>query len=283
MQSSTDTHCLQLSSATIDYDDRGSGPVLLFVHGVFVNGGLWREVVRRLEPRFRCIVPTWPLGAHREPRPDGADRSPRGIARLIVEFMERLDLHDVTLVGNDTGGALCQLVIAHQPERVGALVLTNCDAFEAFPPRPLAPLYAAANIPGFFLALAQLLRPSIVQRLFWATVSRSRPDPDILASSLTPLITNSRVRGDVLAAIRMASKRDTLAASRSFASFDRPVLIAWATDDLFFPLALGRRLAEAFPRSRFEPIAGSRTFVPADQPAKLAALLEAFVGAPASV
>ena len=106
---------IELSAGAMPYTESGAGPPLVFIHGVFVNGLLWRKVVPQLETRFRCIVPTLPLGAHTTPMRAGADLSPRGLARLIVEFLDVLDVHDVTLVGNDTGGALAQLVVAYQP------------------------------------------------------------------------------------------------------------------------------------------------------------------------
>ncbi len=126
---------IQLSQGTVRYRDEGAGPPVLFVHGVLVDGRAWDRVVPRLTDRARCIVPDLPLGAHQVPMPADADLSPLGLARLIVELIERLELDDVTLVGNDTGGALCQLVAAHHPQRLGRLVLTNCDSFEHFPPK----------------------------------------------------------------------------------------------------------------------------------------------------
>lgn len=272
---------VELSIGTIRYDDVGAGSPLVFVHGILVSGVLWRSVVPALRSSFRCIVPTLPLGAHTVPMPAGADLSPRGLARAIAEFLEVLDLRDVTLVGNDTGGALCQLVIAHHPERIARLVLTNCDAFEYFPPLVLSPLYGAAHVPGFLWALAQLLRLRPLQRLFFAMVARRKPDPAFLAASFGPFIADARVRGDLRTTMRAVSRRDTLAAAKKFASFGGPVLILWGADDLFFPIGLARRLVHAFPNARLQIVEGSRTFLSEDNPMALVASLEAFVAAPA--
>src|SRR5688572_13474022 len=100
---------IRLAQGTIRYRDVGEGPVLVFVHGLLVSGSLWRKVTPLLAGRFRCIAPDWPLGAHEVALDDGADLSPAGVAQLIADFLEALDLRDVTLVGNDSGGALCQL------------------------------------------------------------------------------------------------------------------------------------------------------------------------------
>src|SRR5438445_13019107 len=97
---------IQLSAGPLRYVDRGSGPPVVFVHGLLVDGRLWRKVTPLLEGRVRCIVPDWPLGSHANPMNADADLTPRGVARLIDNFLEALELRDVTLVGNDTGGAI---------------------------------------------------------------------------------------------------------------------------------------------------------------------------------
>jgi pimeloyl-ACP methyl ester carboxylesterase len=270
---------LRLSAGTVRYTDSGSGPVIVFVHGVFVNGLLWRKLIPRLESSFRCIVPTWPLGAHELPMSAGADLTPLGHARLIAEFLDALDLHDVTLVGNDTGGALCQLVIAHHCERVARVVLTNCDSFENFPPPVLRPLYAAARIPGFFGLLAQLLRLPPLQRAFFRTVARTVPERDLLASLFRPLRASAGIRRDVAALMGSISSRELLEAAPKLSSFTGKALIAWGENDFFFPARDGRRLADAFRRASLVPIAGSRTFVPEDQPMVLVESIERFIGA----
>jgi len=274
---------IDLTIGPVEYADIGSGPTLVFVHGVFAGGALWSKLVGALHRRFRCVVPTLPLGAHTLPANPQADRTPRGMADAVIELMEKLDLHDVTLVGNDTGGAICQLVVARRPERVTRLVLTNCDAFEAFPPRLLWPLYALASVPGGFWCFAQLLRLRAVRRAFFASVARAVPDDSSLRLAFARFIGEVRVRDDVRQVMRSVSARDTLAAAETFASFERPVLVVWGTKDLFFPVALGQRLAQAFPQGRLHLVEGARTFVSEDAPMVLAAALDAFVAPPTPV
>jgi pimeloyl-ACP methyl ester carboxylesterase len=129
-----------LDQATIPYRDDGQGPPIVFVHGLLVDGQLWRKVTPHLTGSFRCIVPDLPLGAHARPFEEGADRSPRGVAHLLADFFEALGLSSVTVVGSDTGGAIAQLLVTQRPERVGSLVLTNCDCFENFLPPMFRPL-----------------------------------------------------------------------------------------------------------------------------------------------
>jgi len=148
----------RLHQGTIRYREAGTGEPVVLVHGLLTDGQLWREVAPRLARDFRVITPDWPLGSHQLPLQPGADLSPPGLARIIADFISELELEEVTLVGNDTGGALCQLVAAHHPERVGRLVLTPCDAYENFLPPALRPLQMLAHVPGAVYLIAQSLR-----------------------------------------------------------------------------------------------------------------------------
>lgn len=263
---------LELESGTIRYDDRCSGPTLLFVHGVLVAGSLWRKVVAELEAEARCVVPDWPLGAHSTPMAPDADLSPRAVAAMIAELIEKLELDDVTLVANDTGGALAQLLVSERPDAVARLVLTSCDCFERFFPPLFRPLQLAARTPGGLTVALQALRLRRLRRLpiafGWLA---KRPIPDTVSDAwLAPFLKQKGVRRDAAKFIGAIDHRDTLAAAERLRTFRGPALVAWAADDRVFPPADGRRLAELFPAGRFEPIPDSYTFVPEDQPAELA-------------
>jgi pimeloyl-ACP methyl ester carboxylesterase len=270
---------VRLSKGPIRYVDVGEGPVLLFVHGVFVNGQLWRAVIPSLSNRFRCVAPDLPLGGHQHAMEPDADLSPPGVARLIAEFVEALELRDVTLVGNDTGGALCQIALAQDPSWISRLVLTTCDAYEVFPPRVLLPLTLAPR--AAIGALAWSLRLRASQRAFAATVTRRRPDDAFLDSTFRPLLNDAAVRRDLVKFLAGASKRQTLDAANAFPGFDRPVLIVWTERDLFFPMRLAERLQRAFPRARLERVSDTRTFIPLDQPELLSGLVSEIAAQPA--
>jgi pimeloyl-ACP methyl ester carboxylesterase len=278
---------VQLPEGTIRYRDLGSGAPILFVHGLLVNSLLWEHTAEQLAKDFRVIAPDWPLGSNEIPLNDGADTSPPALAKLIADFMAALDLRDVTLVGNDTGGALCQLVIANHPERIARLVLTPCDAYENFPPPIFAPTMAALKSPAVVRALGTLMRPRFVQRsplAFGLLTVRSIPD-DVMDSFVTPVRTNKRVRRQMSQTVRGIDKRVLLDAAGRFKEFDQPVLIAWAPRDIFFKFRFAERLAKDFPNARLERIEDSRTFVSLDQPQRTAELIAAFarepVGSPA--
>jgi pimeloyl-ACP methyl ester carboxylesterase len=271
---------VRLDCGTIRYRERGTGPTIVFVHGLLVNGDLWRKVVPLLAGEFRCITPDWPLGSHDVPLDDGVKLTTRKAAGIIRRFLDALDLDDATLVGNDTGGGLCQIVVAERPERIGRLVLTSCDAFDNFPPKALYPLMAAARVPGLVWALLQTMRIQPLQRLpiaFGWLSKRPVPDEILMGSYLRPYLGNAGVRRDALNLVADISPKHTLAAAEKFARFDKPVLIAWAKDDRIFPVCDAERLSETLPNAQLELIEDSYTFVPEDQPEGLAQLMAKFI------
>lgn len=274
---------IRLSQGTIHYRQEGDGPPVLLIHGVLVNGTLWDRVLPLLSAHARCIVPDLPLGSHGQAMSDGADLSPPGLAALIVELIERLELQEVTLVGNDTGGALCQLLTAARPELVGRLVLTNCDAFEHFPPARFAPLIKVmARIPASITALALLARLGFIRRSAMAAASLTvDPIPDALIREWVSPLRSPAVRRDLVKVMRGISPQHTLNAAEQLRSFKRPVLLVWGTHDpVFFPLADAERLRDLFADARLEKLESARTFVPLDAAERLAELVGAFLTVP---
>lgn len=280
LDDSTQVRTVQLSQGPMQYIDLGDGPILLFIHGILVNGEMWRKVYRPLSAHFRCIVPTLPLGGHVEPMREDADLSPLGIARLIDDFMTALDLRDVIIVACDTGGAFTQLVAVNHPERVARLVLTNCDAFENFLPPVLRPFQTLFRLPGgaSFLGLAVRLRP--VQNLLYALLAHAPLEPHIGDGYFKGFIHRREVRRDATKVGLGISNRYTLEAAEHFSEFRKPVLVVWGQDDRIFTLRFGQRLAQAFPNAQLEQVTGSKTFVSEDQPEILSTLITDFVPQP---
>lgn len=269
-----------LTSGAIDYRERGAGPPVVFVHGLLVNADLWRQVVPAIaEAGYRCIAPDWPLGSHTTPMSPTADLSPPGMADLIAEFLAALDLHDVTIVANDTGGALTQILMTRHPDRIGRVVLTPADSFDHFFPPVFSPLPKLALLPGSTWLLAQALRLRALHRLpiTFGWVSK-RPIPaEVTDSYLRPMRTDRGIRRDLRAFLRSVHKRHTLAAAKLLPGFDRPVLLAWASEDKLFPISLAHRLAELLPQARLVEVADSYTFIPEDRPELLAELIVEFL------
>ena len=274
---------IELSAGTISYQDTGGdGPVVLFVHGLLASGMLWAAVVPRLAADARCIVPELPLGAHKRPMKPDAELSPRSVAAMLAELIDKLDLHEVTVVGNDTGGAICQLLVTEHPQRIGRLVLTPCDAFEHFFPPAFKPMQLAAKIRGGLALTVQPVRIRAIRNSpigFGWLSKRGIPD-EAIDDALGTYFGNKAVRRDTEKFVRNVSKKDTLAAAERLRDFDRPALLAWAREDKFFKVKLAERLLERLPNGRLELIDDSYTFVPIDQPERLAELIREFVREP---
>jgi pimeloyl-ACP methyl ester carboxylesterase len=256
----------------------GEGPPIVFVHGALVNANLWRKVVPRLDG-FKRVTLDLPLGSHLEPLPKHSDVSPPALADLIGDAIEALDLDDVTLVGNDTGGGLSQILVTRRSGRIGALVLTSCDAFDNFPPRFFRIVLAPALIPGAIPLAFGALRVRALRRLpiAYGWLTREPIDADAEDSYVLPVFSSGEVRRDIRRILGGLDPRYTLDAALKLTAFDRPALIAWSAEDRFFPPEHGERLAKIIPGARFEAIEGARTFSPEDRPDRLAELIGAFV------
>ncbi len=271
---------VQLQSGGIRYREAGTGPPIVFVHGFLANGNLWMKTAPLLAAGHRCIVPDWPTGAHSEAMGPRADTSPRGVARLISEFLAKLGLDDVTIVGNDAGGAISQILVTEMPERIGRLVLTNCDCFEKFPPKFFKPMIVAARISAGYDALVHLLRLRAVRNspIAFGWLTTSRPDDAVLSSFTEPQVHDSGVRRDGRAFVTGGDVSDTMGAAAKLPDLKIPALLAWGTEDRFFTLEDARRLDGLIPDSRIVEIPGAACFVPLDRPRELAEAIGAFVG-----
>ena len=267
-----------VDGVTVRYRAKGAGRPVVFVHGVYVGGSVWDDVAERIDGA-RCIVPTWPLGAHRDPAPD-ADLSARATARRIPGFLDALDLHDVTLVGNDTGGGLCLAALGSgHPglERIGRLVLTNCDSYEHFPPKGFDRIAGLAR--RFPPAVALLLRAFATkpgQRLFLKSVCTSPPAGPAATRLFEAFADSAPARRDALRVTQSLEPSVTLDAVDALRALEKPVLLAWGDSDKLFPLEHARRLESDFPDARLEVIPGASTYVMLDRPDDLAAAIVSF-------
>ncbi|WP_241094396.1 alpha/beta fold hydrolase [Actinacidiphila bryophytorum] len=269
------TQTIELSAGTIDYQDTGGdGPVVVLLHGLLMDATLWDTVTEELRGRHRVLVPTLPMGAHARPMHDDADLSPRALARLVGEFLERLGLRDVTLVGNDTGGALVQLLITEGTERVGSVVLASCDAYDNFPPGLTGKTVVLTGKlpPALFGLVMQQMRVMPVRRLPIAFGWLTTRGDAVSARWMRPILTQAGVRRDAVKVLRgiAADRRVLETAAESLAGFDRPARVVWAEDDRVMPPDHGRRLAAAHPQARLVINPDSYTLLPLDQPAALA-------------
>ena len=217
---------VELAQGRIHYRECGEGPPVVFFHGLLVNAALWRDVAPVIAAAgFRCLAPDWPLGSHPEPMRAEADLTPPGVAGLIADFLDALDLTDVTLVANDTGGALTQLLMTRRPERIGRVVLVSCDGLEFFFPTPFNLLPPLAAVPGSLWLLVQAVRLRALHRLpiAFGWVAKRPIEPAVTDSYLLPSRRDRAVRRDLRKFLRGVHRRHTLRAAESFGDFTKPV------------------------------------------------------------
>lgn len=268
---------IELSQGKLRYHERGQGPAVVFLHGIAVNANLWRKVVARLAGSRRCIALDLPLGAHVEPMP-GADLSPPALAELVADALDALGLEDVTLVGNDTGGAVCQILASRRPQRLGRLVLTSCDSYERFPPKLFGFLGPLGRAPWLIPALFAPLRLRPARRLPIALgwLTKAPVEPDAEDSYVYPLLTRKEIRADFARVVKGIDPSQTLEAAERLRTFDKPVLLAWSAEDKLFPRSDAERLAATFPDVRLEWVEDARTFSAEDNPERVAELIGGF-------
>jgi pimeloyl-ACP methyl ester carboxylesterase len=263
---------LALKQATIEYQQFGPQdsvhPPVLFVHGILVDGGLWRDVAEKLARRgYRCIVPTLPLGSHTIPVNEASALSLPGVAQIINDAMVALDLSDVTLVGSDTGGGLCQLVVDAYPDRIGRLVLTNCDAFDKCPPFPFDLVFGLLRGPISIRALFGLMRlRTLRSSAVGFGLLINKPDPDLTAAWLQPCLQDTRICRDLAALLRQVAAADLTDVATRLPRFTKPVTLVWGQGDRVFTPGLGRRLAGVFSNAKLIEVPNAKTFVSLDNP-----------------
>jgi pimeloyl-ACP methyl ester carboxylesterase len=256
-----------LSAGPIEYiDTGGAGPTVVLPAWRTHEPHRVESCHPELAPRFRCIAPTLPLGAHRQPMRPDADLSIDGIALLVAELLERLDLREVTLIMNDWGGP--QLLVDHKrTERISRLVLVACEAFDNFPPgAPGRRLAKLAATPGGFGLQSLLMRSPAVRRSVASTLAKHPVPGDLLRDWFEPFIRDRQVRQDLRSYCRSVPLDSGHNWSAGLASFDKPALVVWAPDDQMMPPEHGRMLADLLPDGRLVEIADSYTVVPLDQP-----------------
>ena len=277
---------IELSAGPVEYTDTGGdGPVLVFLHGLMMDASLWDGPIAALSADYRCLAPTLPLGAHREAMHADADLSLPAIARLVAEFLDRLDLRDVTLVGNDTGGALVQLVMCDGAARVARVVLASCEAFGNFPPGMTgkALVLAGKLPPRMFGLFMQQMRLRMIRRLPIAFGWLTRRGDAATARWVKPVLAQPGIRRDTVRALRAAGADTGLLvrAAERLPGFDRPALVVWASADRVMPPEHGRRLAGLLPHGQLVEVDDSYTLIPLDQPARLAQVIREFARASA--
>lgn len=268
---------IDLPAGRVRYREAGEGKPVVFVHGYLVDGRLWDGVVDNLSDRYRCLAPDWPIAAQQVAMKPDADLSPYGVAATIAAFLDVLDLEDVTIVGNDSGGAMSQVLVTRHPQRIGRLVLTNCDLYENFPPGIFKAMPPVAKLPGGMTLLSAPFRIGALARAAFKPFSKKPIPAELVASWMRPALHDPGVKHDARKVTVGMNKRYTLEAAQKLRSSELPILLTWAPGDKLFPIKHAQRLAAETPNARLVEIPDAATFVPLDQPQRLAEEIAAFV------
>lgn len=265
---------------TIEYRDIGEGPVVVFLHLVLAEASHWDKMPPLLTDSFRCILPTLPMGAHRIPADRDADLSAKGLARAVADLLDHLDVDDVTLVGNDSGGAISQLVAANHPGRLGRVVLTNCDMYDDFPPKIFGYFKLLPYLPGSMAILGRTLK---IRALWGLPFVFGRLTNEVDAVKINrwadALLADKRVRRDASKVIKGFGPQVTNEAAAHLRSTELPFLVAWGADDKAFRPTLAERFCAEVPTAKLVMIGDCKTLVCWDQPQRLADLIADFVTA----
>jgi len=253
-------------SGPVGYLDVGSGRPALFVHGVGTSGLLWRNVIGALKDERRCIALDLPLHGHTPVRP-GQDLSLTGLAKVVEDFCAALELTGADLVANDTGGAVAQIVAAHQPQRLATIALTNCDTPGNVPPLAFKPTVWLARA-GLLAPLAgpRLLRnlPKTRKRMYGMGYQDIRKLPlEVVRSYLEPLIGTKDLARQGQRWIASLHNRDLAAVAPALRRLTVPTLIVWGTGDITFRPRYAHWLRDAIPgAAKVVTIDGGRLFFP---------------------
>jgi pimeloyl-ACP methyl ester carboxylesterase len=277
---------VEVPGGAIEYFERGDGPMLVFSHGWLANANLWRKVVDLLCGEFRCLALDLPLGSHRTPMDADADLRPGGVGALIATAVERLELSEVTLVGNDSGGAYSQIALAQHGERIGErvsrLVLTSCETpYDEWPPPPFDGLPAAARDPELLGQLFGALKDPTIRATppAYGLLLKRPVEIEVSDSYALPASRDKGVLRDVAKAMVSTSTAPVRAAGEHLiASSDLPVQLIWSSEDEVFPLAHAERYAKALKHGELVRIDDAYSFTPEDRPEAVAEAIRDFAG-----
>ena len=264
---------VQTASGRISYTEQGTGPVALFVHGVLLNGHLWRHQLAQLSDFRRCIAVDLLAHGDTEIAPD-QDVSVTANALMLKSFLDALNIGQVDLVGNDSGGGIAQIFAALHPERLRSLTLTDCDTHDNWPPEAFKPFLAMAAAGGLRGALEGMLADKSVYRspqaLGPAYEHPERLTDESIETYLRPLVRTEQRTRDFQRFLAAFDNVQTVRLESRLRTLQVPTLIVWGTDDIYFPVKWSRWLADTIPgtRRRVE-LEGARIFFPEERWAEL--------------
>ena len=244
---------VQTPSGRINYTDQGSGPVALFVHGVLLNGYLWRHQQTELSDVRRTIAVDLLAHGATEISPD-QDVSVLANAKMLNEFLDALSIEKADVVGNDSGGGICQIFSGLYPERVRSLTLTNCDTHDNWPPEAFKPFVAMVKAGGLRNTLEAMLSNKAVYRspdaLGPAYEHPENVADETIETFLHPFVATDQRTRDLERFVNAFDNKYTVAVESKLKMLNAPTLIVWGTDDIYFDVKWSHWLAETIPGTK---------------------------------
>lgn len=275
---------VETPSGKISYVERGKGPVALFVHGVLLNGYLWRHQFAQLDGSRRCIAPDLLAHGHTEIAAD-QDVSVTANAHMLAQFLDALGIDQVDLVGNDSGGGICQIFAALYPQRLRSLALTDCDTHDNWPPEAFKPFVAMVAAGGLPETVQAMLADKSVYRsaLAPAYEHAEAVADDTIETFLRPFTRSPQRMHDLERFINAFDCRHTVQIEAQLARVQAPTLIAWGTDDIYFGMEWSHWLAKTIPGTkRRVELESARVFFPEERAEELNRELQAHWAASAT-
>jgi pimeloyl-ACP methyl ester carboxylesterase len=264
---------VETPSGRISYVERGNGPVALFVHGVLLNNWLWRHQLEGLADLRRCIGPDLLAHGHTEVAP-GQDLSVTANAHMLAQFLDALEIDQVDLIGNDSGGGICQIFAALYPERIRSITLTNCDTHDNWPPEAFQGFVATVAAGGLGDTLAAMLKDKNMFRSPGA-LGPAYEHPEAVSDAtidayLRPHVRSPQRTNDLARFVGAFDNKHTVSIESKLRNVAAPALIVWGDDDVYFPVKWSEWLEKALRGTKKRVVLkGARIFFPEERPEQL--------------
>jgi pimeloyl-ACP methyl ester carboxylesterase len=278
-----ETHWLDVPLGRIRVRTAGTGPALMFTHGLLVDSRIWDQVAGAVASQgFTVVLPDLPLGAHAIAVADRSKLTTSAVASSLFDIADRLDVQRFSILGFDTGGAIAQVATASQPERIDRPALMSCDAFHNYPPPLIKPFKWAARWSPAMSLILKTLSSNRYQHIPMplGLVAKHKIDETLVKAWVVPSATIPEVRADVVAFIRQMNAVDTLAAADQLRHFTGPSMVMWSRQEKVFPRKDAHRLVELIPECQLRWIDDAYTFASLDNPTRMIELILEFLNLP---